>query len=368
MLRKKVFNDQSLNDVFTNLNYEYEDMRQLMIDTAKGEQKVAKKEAEDAIRGMMFQVLNLNPEDVENPRRFKRALKHNKDRFFEVIEDVVNDMLTQGFEEDPFMMRFVDTKNLSNGDKNEFYAEQDIILTVAEVSGDHHDIFLQRLGEGDSYSVKTSVYAAAVGTDLRLFLSGRKDWSALINAVYRAFDNHIKNTLYKEVMNVGAKLPVGSIFNKANPLTAAFKDDFDDLISYVSAANDNCEVVIFGTQKALKKLGKLTDIDWVSNNMKDKLHETGRLGIYEGTDLIEIPQRLIRKGNTLEKLIKDDQLLVMPVTMDKWIKFVNVGDDEIVEVTERGARMDDTMIFEYQKRLGVGAQIGRYFGNWKITE
>lgn len=364
---KKVFNDSSLNTVFQNLNYDYEDMRQLMIDTARGVQEVSKKEAEDAIRNMMFSVLEINQKDVDNPKIYRRALKRNKDRLFEVIEDVVNDMLVQGWSNDPFFMRFVETKNLADGDKNEFWTEQEITLAVAEVSGDHHDIFVQRLGEGESYSVKTSVYAAAVGTDVRLFMTGRRDWTVLINSVYKAFDKHLKDTVYAEVMNVGSKLPVQDMFNKAHPLTAEFKDELDGLISDVSTANDNCEVVIMGTQKALKKLTKLTDIDWYSGNMKDKLHETGRLGIYEGTDLIEIPQRFIRKGNTLESMLKDDQLLIMPVTMDKFIKVVNVGDDEIVEITEQGARMDDSMKFEYQKRMGVGSQIGKYFGNWKIT-
>ena len=280
---KKIFNDESLYVTFESLNYEYEDMRQLMFDTACGNQEVTKKEAEEKIREMMFSVLELDPANLDNKKLFKRAMKKNKNKMFEVIEDVVSDMLVHGWSNDPFFMAYVDTRNLADGDKNEFWTEEDVTLAVAKVSGDHHDILIQRLGEGDSYSVKTSVYGAAVGTDIRLFLAGRKDWSALINAIYKAFDKQIKDTVYAEVMNVGAKLPVNAMFNKALALTAADKDEFDLLLSDVSAANDNAEVIVMGTEVALKKLGKLTDIDWVSDKMKDTLHETGRLGFYEGT-------------------------------------------------------------------------------------
>ena len=139
------------------------------------------------------------------------------------------------------------------------------------------------------------------------------------------------------------------------------------MIEDVSAANDNCEVIIMGTSSALKKVGKLTEVDWVSSNMKDALHETGKLGWYEGTSLIEIPQRLIKKGGDLERMVATNKLLVMPVSMDKFVKMVNVGDAEIVEITEQGARMDDSMKFEYQESFGIGTQVGKYFGAVEIT-
>lgn len=367
-MAKKVFENESLNATFESLNYEFEDMKELMADTARGTQEVSKKEAEAAIRNMMFAVLELDPSNLDNKKLYKRAMKNNKNRLFEVIEDVVEDMLVQGWSNDPFFMQYVEMKNLADGDRNEFWAEEEVTLAVAEISGDHHDILIQRLGEGQSYSVKTNTYGAAVGTDIRLFLAGRKDWSALINAIYKAFDKKIKDTVYAEVMNVGEKLPVNSMFNKAMVLDEAHKEDFDQLLSDVSAANDNCEVIIMGTATALKKVGKLTDIEWVSNGMKDAMHEDGKLGFYEGTALVEIPQRLIKKGAELERMIDSSKLLVMPVSMDKFVKMVNVGDAEILEINEKGARMDDSMKFEYQESFGIGTQVGKYFGAVTITQ
>lgn len=364
----KIFMNKDLNLVFDALQYEYEDMKNLMIDTARGVQSVDKKEAEGKIREMLFSVLELDAETVKREKLVKRAMKNHRNDIFEIIEDVVEDMLVQGWQENEFFEQFVETKNLADGDANEFWTEDDVILSVAQVSGDHHDIILQRLGEGESFSVKTSTYGAAVGTDIRLFLAGRKDWSVLINAIYRGFDKQIKDTMYYEAMHVGAKLPVSEMFNKAIPLTTATKEVVDQLIEDVSTANGGCDVVVMGVSTAIKKLSNLTPIEWVSEQMKNEKNETGRVGYYEGTSLIEVPQRFRKKGKTLERMVAADTLLVLPKVENKFIKFVNVGDPEIVEVTEQGGRADDTMKFEYQQSFGIGTQVGKYFGCIKITE
>lgn len=39
-------------------------------------------------------------------------------------------------------MKYVDQRNLALGDKNEFYAEDDSVLSVMKIAGNHHDIFL----------------------------------------------------------------------------------------------------------------------------------------------------------------------------------------------------------------------------------
>ena len=53
-------------------------------------------------------------------------------------------------------------------------------------------------------------------------------------------------------------------------------------------------------------------------------------------------------------------LFIMPQVEDKFIKFVDVGETEIYEITDKGDRMDDTMKYEVQRSMGVGTQIGRY--------
>lgn len=52
-------------------------------------------------------------------------------------------------------MKYVDQRNLALGDKNEFVSEDDSILSVMRVAGNHHDIIRQRLGAGTVQSIST---------------------------------------------------------------------------------------------------------------------------------------------------------------------------------------------------------------------
>ena len=72
-------------------------------------------------------------------------------------------------------------------------------------------------------------------------------------------------------------------------------------------------------------------------------------------------------NDTTKKLLDPKKLFIMPQVEDKFIKFVDLGETEIYEVNEIGARMDDTMKYEVQRSMGVGVQLGRYFGTWELA-
>lgn len=351
---------------FENNKISADEFNQLKFDAANNTLAagITQKAASDKIRTAMFTVLGIAP--TNNLKEIRRAYKHNKLDLFEMIEDVVEDKLVSGWKDSEWFEQFVEMKSLALGDANEFWSKKEVYLTVAKVSGNHHDITVQRLGEGESFQVKTSTYAAAVGTDIELFLTGRRDWNELIDAIYKAFDKKIKDTMYTEVINVGAKLPANSQFHKTLELNETTKDVFDTLLEDVSMANDNVGVVIMGTRSALNKVAKLTDIDWVTESMKDEKHMTGRIGYYEGHILMEIPQRF-EAGNTANRLVDPNKLLIMPNDMDKFVKFVDVGDAEINEITDKGETTGDAMIFEYKRTMGIATQVGKYFGVWNIA-
>ena len=87
----------------------------------------------------------------------------------------------------------------------------------------------------------------------------------------------------------------------------------------------------------------------------------GRLGTYETTTLVEIPQRFV-KNDVTKKLIKPGTLLIVPNVDNKFCKFVDVGETEIVEVTEKADRADDFMTYEVQREMGIACIFDRYFG------
>ncbi|WP_305180656.1 hypothetical protein [Ileibacterium valens] len=354
---------KQLQTFFADKGCEFDSFRQLMMDTYSKElDGVSVKEANDKIRQIMFSLLELDEKDVRNPKLFRRSLSKHKAELFEVIEDVIEERQLSGWGSDPFFMDFVETKNLAYGDVNEFYAEKECLLTAYRVAGDHHDYVLQRLGYGESFSVKTATYGIAVGADIKSFLTGNTDWTALIDALYKAMDRKVKDIVYAELSAIGDKLPISTQFNKAMALSETTKPQVDELIEMVRGANDDAEVVVVGTPAAVRKLSALTDIKWVSGDMKNEKYQTGKLGFYEGNPLMEIPQRFEKVAGKLVPMIENNKLYILPKASEKFIKFVNVGDPEILEITDKGARIDDTMKFEYQQSFGAASVVTQYMG------
>lgn len=286
---------------------------------------------------------------------------------FEVIEDTIEDSLIQGWKTDSFFMEWVEFKNHADGDINEFYVDEETIVTVHRVSGGHHDFTLQTGTMGQTYSVSVARYGAAIGADIRLFLAGRIDWTKLVNALVKAFDQHLKQQIYEQAMGFASTIPVNSALNASGPLTTAGKDLFDGLISDVKAYNDGGEVVIFGTEVAIRGLEKFVDVDWLPNSAKEERYKTGRMGYYGGVGLVEIPQQLSRKNGVVSKLIDTDTLFVLPVSMGKFIKVFYQGNPEVLNVDDKGENMLDLKSYEYQTSYGVTTIFGKYGGKFKIT-
>lgn len=105
--------------------------------------KVSKVEANNKVRNYVFSILGINENSTKRDR--KRALKKYGNELFEVIEEDIDVKVETGFKESEFFNQFVEMKNIARGDRNEFWAEEDIILSVVKVAGDHHDFNSSRV-------------------------------------------------------------------------------------------------------------------------------------------------------------------------------------------------------------------------------
>ena len=128
---QKVFNDDS-NDFMA--------FSQLMTETALGTQQVSKQEANAKIVEVFRGALGLGEHPTQ--KEVRQALRRNQALVFDISEETVQSLLVSGWGNDPFFMKYVDQRNLALGDKNEFITEDDSVMSVMRVSGNHHDIFL----------------------------------------------------------------------------------------------------------------------------------------------------------------------------------------------------------------------------------
>ncbi len=371
------FSTSHLNTLFSGGEnaYEWDNVKNLMFDLSnkvdtyydEDGNKVTKADAEKTMRSVIFSILEIDPSKTLTKRDMKRAMRNHGHELFEVIEELVDIKVNTGLQENDFFQDFVDYRNLAIGDKNEFYTEDKTVLAVSKVAGNHHDFSLQRLGAGESTTLDVDTYGAAVGADIARYLAGQEDWAKLITKLGDAFTSKLLNEVYTQVMAAYQQMPI-PVANQGEFIGngTLVKDTLDRIIENVGGLNKS-DVYILGTRTALKKLNALTDVNWRTEADKENVSRTGRLGWYESTDLIEIPQRF-DKNDVTQRLISDKILLIMPKTSDnKFVWVVDQGETLIDEITERGeehGRIDDVMKYEMQRSFGVVTKIGVYFGAW----
>ena len=365
---RNVFSDEEKYKVFRKLCYDLNHGNEIFEYGDDGvERAISKDEANKAVRKVLMEICELDETDLKSKKKRKRALKSHLNEVFEVIEEDVDFKVSTAFKDSEWFNEFVEQRNVALGDDEEFWTQDDITLAVAKISGDHHDLTMQNLGEGESFKVHTSTYGMKVGKDIDLILLGRVNFTELTDKIAEAFASMIQTTCYEEVYNASSKLPNNSQFVKSGPLSSETKEKFDTLLEDVATANE-AEIVIMGTKMALKKMNALADIDWRSNSQKEAVASLGHLGTYEVTDLIEIPQRFARNDVT-KKLIDNKMLLIFAKNQEKFVKFVDKGETEITEDGQnKGDLADDFQTYEVQREMGVSTILPRDFGVWKITE
>lgn len=369
-MAKMNFTNSNVAAIFERDNCTFEAFTDLMTDVASGKKvynkegaEVSTEDANKKIREMMFEVLGVD--ENSSKKEIRQAIRRHKVDVFEIIENTIENMIETGWGENPFFNEFVEVKSGNAGDANEFYAEDNVILTVSELAGNHHNLFRQRLGEGQTFPVKTSWYGIKIYAEYERFMSGNVDWAQFIQKIYEAFDKKVNAMVFASLDAAGSSLPAGGQWVKTGPLSDATKDTFIELIEDVQTANGT-DVVIMGTRAALSKLTKLENVNWISDEMKVQRNTLGRVGYFEGVRLVELSQ-VFADNDTTTKLISNNKLMIMPVADNKFIKVYNEGDAQVKEISDGNTNVDKTIEYEYQMKMGVATVIGRLFGIWNIT-
>src|SRR5690606_5271046 len=89
--------------------------------------------------------------EVDKVNRKTMRNTHNRETVFEILTEVISEGFLRGVEEDEFFMQFADIRNIDRGDLNEFYLEDDAILTVSQHSGNHWNIRRQKMEGGTRF-------------------------------------------------------------------------------------------------------------------------------------------------------------------------------------------------------------------------
>ena len=177
--------------------------------------------------------------------------------------------------------------------------------------------------------------------------------------MYEAYDRYVKNALYDAM--IGYANDLDTDFKTTGSVTT---DKLNALCELVSTAT-GYPVMIMGTQTALSKVIALQNSNYISDAMKDEHYRTGLLGMWEGKELVAIPQ-VFEKGKVGQYKIDNTLLWVMPVADLKFIKLVNEGDTQLRAITDKDTNMDMTYEQELQTKLGVAVMLNSAFGVYDI--
>lgn len=354
--------DAYVQSVFENDENKFNGFMELLNDATVGMGVVegfTKKEVNDKIVSR-FRAL-IGCDEKSSAKEIRKAIRRNKDLIFDLLEEVVDNLLVSGWQNDPFMMKFLDQRNLALGDKNEFYTEDDSMISVMKVSGNHHDIIRQRLGAGSKTSISTEWVAAKVYAEFERLTTGAEDWAKFISKLYEGYDLYIKQTVYDTM--VAYKDEIAAAYKKTGSVTA---ETLRELCEFIERATGS-KVIIMGTRTALRNVTALQNAQYISDAMKQEHYQTGFLGMWEGYELFEIQQGFKRNDIT-QNLVTNDILWIMPVADNKFIKFVNEGETQVYQVTDPGDHIDMTNDYEMQTKIGIAVMFNLAFGMYCMAE
>ena len=360
--------DSTVRSAFNDDATQFAHFQRLLVDAARKEVKeYSYKDANAKIVEKFKEALGIHEGD--RPQQIRRAIRANQNVVFTIIEEVVEEMIITGWMQNPFFMDYVETKNLAIGDTNDFYVEDDSILSVSKVSGNHHNMIRQRLGAGRHFAVTTEWFGLKIYTDFERVLTGAEDWASFVMKVTEAVNRYIYDAVYAAFR--GAKENLGANWVKSGAIEKANKTELVKLCQDISMATGS-EVTIFGARSALSSLTAMADVNWAPETVKEEYYRNGGvLGNWEGFKVAEIGQGLKRGAGinsaSVEYMLDTDRLYIVPTNVaNKFIKVVNEGDSQISQVTDKDTNRDMSYEYEMMWKMGISVILNTVFGVWEI--
>ena len=363
---------EKIKTIFAEMNTDAEAMTNLMVDSACGREMfdaetntiISKAVANQKIREFSNKILGIS--DIHNMKEVRRAIRDNGRELLDVMEDAVVEVINYGQDTSTWFNMLVEEKRIGIDDEQRFYTEKDSILAVCEAGDDHYSHTMQRLGGRTYFSVPVSNFVVKIGMDIQRYVTGQDDWTKFVTAVAKAYMTKEQEMIFAEVSNATSVLPINDTrFVVTGTLT---KTALDNIIANVADANGVAitDVVIMGASQALKALKSIVDVDYISDTQKENVTNTGIIGIYDGSKLVEIANRFTDETLSARILPTNELYIFANVAGDKMIKLIRQGEVTIEEAEQPDKYNAPLKSYEIHEKLGIGTVFTRYFGKYTM--
>ena len=291
-----------------------------------------------------------------------RTYRKFKNDIFEIIEVVLDQTLPEGWRDNEFFNRFVEERRLDLGDTNEFYAEDNTLLTVSRFSGNHWDTIRERFDIGKAFSVPTSWYVVHFYNEFERFMLGIDSFARLLEKARESFLQYFQNAVYTAFSGMISVMPQ-DFSGHGTLATDQEKQALLAICDKVEAATGNKPIIV-GTGSACRMLMKSMDAAWLADSSKEGRVTKGVVPYWEGFEVLMIPQ--VFRAGTFDFALSTDKLMIISGA-SRPVKFVYEGNSRMREVTDERENMDMTLEGQIQTKAGVGVVADGYFGVWTLA-
>ena len=248
-----------------------------------------------------------------------RAIRDGKcNGVFALTEQIINKTVIEGLPESCPLFKYVDFRNVAEGDSNVFELRDNGVFIVADIANGTQGIRRQRLTGGEEITVKTQLKGIKIYEELRRVLAGRIDFNELIDKVSEAFTKKINDDIYEAVKagfdGLVSPYRESGTFDEATLTT---------IIDHVEAATGK-KATILGSKQAVRKITGVKGAD--SNSAKEDLYSMGYFGHFYTTPVIVMENG--HKAGTTDFILSNDLYIV--ASDDKFVKFVTEGETLII--------------------------------------
>ena len=225
-------------------------------------------------------------------------------------------------------------------------------LTQVGLSGVYETFRL----DNETFELGGHAIGGAAAIDFERFLDGAENMADLMDVITEGLSDAVFGEVQRLLVEAAGKMISGS--NKA--ATASFEaDKMVKLVNTVKAYGGSA--VIFAAPEFIAAMGA----DAIAPNTYhdddiDAIHKTGKIKIFRGTPVVEIPQSYTDETNQ-ETVIDPKYAYVLPSGKEKVVKVVFEGNTQVRDLTNTDGSME---IHTYKK---MGAAILTYH-NWGIYE
>ena len=231
-------------------------------------------------------------------------------------------------------------------------------LTQVGLSGVYETFRL----DNETFELGGHAIGGAAAIDFERFLDGAENMADLMDIVTEGLTDAVFGEVQRLLVEASDKMYSGS--NKAS--TASFEaDKMVKLVNTVKAYGGSA--VIFAAPEFIAAMGADAIVPAVGGAQGvyhqddiDAIHKTGKIKIFRGTPVVEIPQSYTDETNK-ETVIDPKYAYVLPSGKEKVVKVVFEGNTQVRDLTNADGSME---IHTYKK---MGAAILTYH-NWGIYE